>query len=191
MALLLFLIIRQVRYCFITKVNNRFNYLIDRSTRLLHLFDRSSSIDVFRNQNDRSVSSHQLKIVKGFQCLNFCTPKVFFFLKHVIDIVYMLKEKIAITDTAIELCAFPYVAIRGLCHLQAVCNQQAWNPICNVQTRVVVCYDFISSPKCRTSIDVRNVHYYHGITCLKPCIGIFTFFKSNFNCFNIIIWNNI
>ena len=66
MGLLLVLVVREIRYCLVEKIDDCLHHFVNRTAWLLHLLDRRSGIYILRNENNRTVTAHELKVILRF-----------------------------------------------------------------------------------------------------------------------------
>ena len=71
--------------------------------------------------------------------------------------------------------------------MYTVGNHQSRHTVGVGQADIIISHHFVRSPKGRTGIDVGNVHRYHGVAGLEPCVGIFPFLESRLDRFDIVV----
>ena len=181
---------RQIFHRFIQKAYNLFNTNIHRTSFLFHILDRNTRIDILVHHNKRSVMTQKLKIIIGFQSLDFSYPQLLFSIRHIINSPHFFKKSITITDTVIHCIPTPHITVWIERTLQTIRNIQT-TPVKTALPQISSRNHFIRPHISR----IRN--YGSGkrtdpeMTILEPILRLVPFLKVTLDTFNISLRYNI
>ena len=134
--------------------------------------------------------TQKLKIIIGFQSLDFSYPQLLFSIRHIINSPHFFKKSITITDTVIHSIPTPHITEWIERTLQTIRDIQT-TPVKTALPQISSCNHFIRPHISR----IRN--YGSGkrtdpeMTILEPILRLVPFLKVTLDTFNISLRYNI